>query len=406
FDEHRTVFMVGVCLDTTITTTKCSRYVFRPFDYAPAQAVAFAPYLVSKLGKKWHIAYLDYAWGQSTRDAYAAEIKKLGGEVVGTTGIPLGTADMTSFLSKISGSFDGFFGIFFGANAVVLATQAYDLGLTKKYRFAGDGAVAREPVLLGETEVVGLRGQDDGVGAEEDPEEPVETAADLRKKRGHVGRAQRNPRRADDLSAQLLDLGGVGVAGRLTPGVVEVGDVPLLAQLADEVRGEGDRLGGRVVERSEDVPAALRRRDGGVKTDADHEDGPVLVEDRHAGHADVGEIAALGHVDLVLHEELLHLAAADIRLGLVVGHDRLQRPAVDASRLVDPVDGHHRSHQGRLSAGRGDAGERLHDPDLVGLRLAERLAPRRRNQHGRAERGGGRGRQSEKAPPRGLAAPP
>src|SRR3989449_4407523 len=101
FDEHRTVFMVGVCLDTTITTTKCSRYVFRPFDYAPAQAVAFAPYLVSKLGKKWHIAYLDYAWGQSTRDAYAAEIKKLGGEVVGTTGIPLGTADMTSFLSKI-----------------------------------------------------------------------------------------------------------------------------------------------------------------------------------------------------------------------------------------------------------------------------------------------------------------
>jgi len=147
FEEHRTVFMVGVCLDTTITTTKCSRYVFRPFDYAPAQAVAFAPYLISKLGKKWHIAYLDYAWGQSTRDAYAAEIKKLGGEVVGTTGIPLGTADMTSFLSKISGNFDGFFGIFFGANAVVLATQAYDLGLTKKYRFAGDGAVAESTHL-------------------------------------------------------------------------------------------------------------------------------------------------------------------------------------------------------------------------------------------------------------------
>ena len=57
--------MIGVCLDTTITTRKCSRYTFRPFDYAPAQAVAFAPYLV-KLGKKWHIAYADYAWGQST----------------------------------------------------------------------------------------------------------------------------------------------------------------------------------------------------------------------------------------------------------------------------------------------------------------------------------------------------
>src|SRR5215470_2178886 len=86
FEDNKTVWMIGVCLDTTITTTKCSRYVFRAFDYAPAQAAAFAPYLIKKLGKRWHLAYLDYAWGQSTRDAYAEQIKKLGGEVVGTTG--------------------------------------------------------------------------------------------------------------------------------------------------------------------------------------------------------------------------------------------------------------------------------------------------------------------------------
>jgi branched-chain amino acid transport system substrate-binding protein len=150
FEEHKIVNMIGVCLDTTITTSKCSRYTFRPFDYAPAQAVAFAPYLVSKMGKKWHIAFLDYAWGQSTRDAYAEQIKKNGGEVVDATGIPLGTADMTSFISKISGNFDGLFAILFGANAVTFATQAFDLGLTKKYRFAGDGAVAESthlPVL-------------------------------------------------------------------------------------------------------------------------------------------------------------------------------------------------------------------------------------------------------------------
>ena len=148
FEEHKLVFMIGVCLDTTITTSKCSRYVFRPFDYAPAQAVAFAPYMTSKLGKKWHIAFLDYAWGQSTRDAYAEQIKKNGGEVVSTTGIPLGTADMTPFISKISGNFDGLFGILFGAPAVTFANQAFDLGLTKKYRFAGDGAVAESTHLL------------------------------------------------------------------------------------------------------------------------------------------------------------------------------------------------------------------------------------------------------------------
>jgi branched-chain amino acid transport system substrate-binding protein len=142
FDEHKVVNMIGVCLDTTITTTKCSRYTFRPFDYAPAQAVAFAPYLVNKLGKRWHIAYADYAWGQSTRDAYTEQISKAGGTVVETTGIPLGTADMTSFLSKITGNFDGLFGIFFGKDGVTIGNQAFDLGLTKKYKWAGDGAIA------------------------------------------------------------------------------------------------------------------------------------------------------------------------------------------------------------------------------------------------------------------------
>jgi branched-chain amino acid transport system substrate-binding protein len=141
YEEHRIVNMISVCLDTTITTSKCSRYSFRPFDYAPGQAVAFAPYLVNKMGKKWHVVYLDYAWGQSTRDAYVDEIKKNGGDVVGTTGVPLGTADMTAFISKITGEFDGIFGIMFGANAVTFINQAYDLGLTKKYKLAGDGAM-------------------------------------------------------------------------------------------------------------------------------------------------------------------------------------------------------------------------------------------------------------------------
>jgi branched-chain amino acid transport system substrate-binding protein len=147
WEEQKIVNVIGVCLDTTLTTTKCNRYTFRPFDYAPAQAVAFAPYLVGKMGKRWHLAYADYAWGQSTRDAYADEIKKAGGQVVGTTGIPLGTADMTPFLSKITGDFDGLFGIFFGKDGVTIGNQAFDLGLTRKYKWAGDGAIAESTNL-------------------------------------------------------------------------------------------------------------------------------------------------------------------------------------------------------------------------------------------------------------------
>ena len=118
-------------------------------DYAPSQAVAFAPYMVNKLGKKWHILYADYSWGQSTRDAYVQEIKKAGGEVVETTGIPIGTADMTPFLSKVTGNFDGMFGIFFGKDGVTIGNQAFDLGLTKKYKWAGDGAIAESTNLPG-----------------------------------------------------------------------------------------------------------------------------------------------------------------------------------------------------------------------------------------------------------------
>jgi hypothetical protein len=133
WEDAKIVNMISVCLDTTLTTTKCNRYSFRPYDYAPAQAVAFAPTL-TKMGKKWHIAFADYSWGQSTRDAYISEIKKNGGEIVGTTGIPLGTPDMTPFLSKISGDFDGLFGIFFGKDGVTLVTQAYDLEVQVRRR--------------------------------------------------------------------------------------------------------------------------------------------------------------------------------------------------------------------------------------------------------------------------------
>jgi branched-chain amino acid transport system substrate-binding protein len=146
WQEAKIVNMISVCLDTTLTTTKCNRYSFRVHDFAPAQAVAFGPTLI-KMGKKWHILYADYSWGQSTRDAYAQEIKKNGGEVVETTGIPLGTADMTPFLSKVTGVFDGMFGIFFGKDGITIGNQAYDLGLTKKYKWAGDGAIA-EPINL------------------------------------------------------------------------------------------------------------------------------------------------------------------------------------------------------------------------------------------------------------------
>ncbi len=259
-------------------------------------------------------------------------------------------------------------------------------------------------LLIPRSSALGHEG--DALGPEEDSEDGVEVAADLREERRQLGGAERDAKRAGDLAAVLLDLGDEGVLGRLAPRVVGVGDVPLLAHLVDHVRRRRHRLGRRVVERPEDVPAALGLGDRRVQAHADHVDGLGLFEDGHAGQADVGEVAALDEVDLVLEGELLRLTTPDVGLGFVVDHDGLDRPAVHAPALVDALHRHDRADQRRLAAGGGGAGERLHHAHLVGLGLPERLAPRRRHQDGSAQRTGRRRAHAEKRAARRLAAPP
>ena len=92
------------------------------------------------------------------------------------------------------------------------------------------------------------------------------------------------------------------------------------------------------------------------------------------------------HVDLVLDQQLLGLAAPDVRLGLVVRDDRFERPAVDAAGCVDAVDRHHQADHRGLAAERCRARKRLLRADLVRRGGAEGGAPRRRHQHHRADR--------------------
>ena len=91
---------------------------------------------------------------------------------------------------------------------------------------------------------------------------------------------------------------------------------------------------------------------------------------------------------------------------LVVGDDQLDRPAVDAARLVDAVDRHLGADQRGLAAGGGGARQRLQRADLVRLGLAEGGLPRRRHQHGRAQRARAGGAIADQAAARDLAAVP
>jgi branched-chain amino acid transport system substrate-binding protein len=54
----------------------------------------------------------------------------------------VGTTDMRPLLSSIAGPIQGLLGIFVGEDGIAFGSHAYDLGLTKKYRWAGDGGLA------------------------------------------------------------------------------------------------------------------------------------------------------------------------------------------------------------------------------------------------------------------------
>ena len=241
---------------------------------------------------------------------------------------------------------------------------------------------------------------------EENAEQSVEVAADLREERRHVGSAERDAGGADDLATRFLDLLGVGVARGLAPGIVGIGDVPLLAHLVDEIRREGDRLRRRIVVGAEAIAVAFRCGERRVEADADHVDHHVLLEHRHAGETDIGEEAAHVRVDLVFDQELLDLAPPDVGLGLIVRDDQLDRPAIDATRLVDAVDRHLQAHQGGLAACGTRTRQGLLGPDLVRFGLAEGGLPWRRHQHGGAERASGGRAISDQAAARHLPAVP
>src|SRR4030095_999800 len=145
-----------------------------------------------------------------------------------------------------------------------------------------DPAIACPFVLLGEAEIEGLIADGHSVPAEENGEQPVEIAADLREDRRHVGRPERNSRSTDDYAALFLDLLGVGVASGLAPSIIGIGDVPLLAQL-DERRCERHRLRRCVVEWPKGEAAALPGGDCGVEACPDHVNHLVFLEYRHAG---------------------------------------------------------------------------------------------------------------------------
>ena len=141
YRRARIVNMIGVCLDTTITTSHCDRYTFRPLRFRPcAGGCLFA---VPGERHRQEVAHpvcrlrLGPVDARRLQGRHRGARRRMWWAPPASHSVP---ADMVPFLSKIRGDFDGLFMIFFGKDGVNVVTQAYNLGLHNKYRFAGDGA--------------------------------------------------------------------------------------------------------------------------------------------------------------------------------------------------------------------------------------------------------------------------
>ena len=57
--------------------------------------------LVKEFGKKWYFLTTDYAFGHSEQDDYTKQVTALGGTIVGSALVPVGTPDFSSYLIQV-----------------------------------------------------------------------------------------------------------------------------------------------------------------------------------------------------------------------------------------------------------------------------------------------------------------
>jgi ABC-type branched-subunit amino acid transport system substrate-binding protein len=110
--------------DDSLTGKNCSPNLFRITTSVGMDAAATPTLLPTLPEKKWAVLAVDILTGHSAAEAFTAEAKKSGKQIVSTQFAPLGTTDFGSYITKIKGSgADALFVIESGADAVAFVKQ-------------------------------------------------------------------------------------------------------------------------------------------------------------------------------------------------------------------------------------------------------------------------------------------
>jgi len=127
----------GCWVDEFTSPGNKNKYSFRVSASNKQRNVAFAKWLIENVGKRWYVAYSDYAYGQSGFQAFRDALAGAGGEIVGSIGVPFGSTDMAAYMSKVDRRADGLYFVFAGRDAILALQEANAQGLKEKMKFAG-----------------------------------------------------------------------------------------------------------------------------------------------------------------------------------------------------------------------------------------------------------------------------
>ena len=126
------------CWATELTSERCNRYTFRHTPNNRQRTEPFAAWCVQNIGKRWFVAYSDFAYGQSGFRDFKQFVERSGGTVVGSVAPPLGATDMAPYISQIDTKADGLFLVFAGNDTLVMLRQLASFGINKKMRIAAN----------------------------------------------------------------------------------------------------------------------------------------------------------------------------------------------------------------------------------------------------------------------------
>jgi branched-chain amino acid transport system substrate-binding protein len=135
---------------TEISGEKGNRYVFQMCTSIREEAKGTAKWAVQKLGKKWVIVVVNYAWGWSNQEDFTKYLTENGGQVLASIRVPLGTSDWLPYLKgKIPEDADAVYLAAFGSDFLSAIRDIHAVRPNIKKLGAVYALAAQDPEKLG-----------------------------------------------------------------------------------------------------------------------------------------------------------------------------------------------------------------------------------------------------------------